>query len=219
MQNHFATHLNDQMEVYDVGCGNKPFSDFLSGKVSKYLGVDIEDGFYDAGHIDIVGSAYDVPVDDEVADAVISSQVIEHLNKPIDAIKETSRILKPNGLFFLSFPFMYPMHATPHDYMRYTSFYMNDILKQHKLELIEEQKIGGFWYCTGMCFGLYIQSFDRGILKKIKIVKFIGWVVKWLFNLLHLLEGGVLTLLGKNRENSRENWTVNYVYVARKTAS
>jgi SAM-dependent methyltransferase len=216
MKEHFSLHLQKQMVAYDVGCGDKPFAKFLEGKVEKYIGVDIEDGFYDSSHIDLIGSAYEVPVSSETADAVISSQVIEHLNKPLDAIKEAHRILKPSGLFFLSFPFLYPMHAAPHDYMRYTDFYIIGVLKEIGFEVIDVKTIGGFWYCLGLYSGIYVQTFDKGLLKKVRIGKLINVTVRWIFFLLHKLEGTVLKAMKKDIEGFRKNWTVNYVLVARK---
>lgn len=119
---YFDRYLTNKDDVYDIGCGGKPFAGALDGKVSKYIGVDIEDGFYDSSYIDLVGNAYDVPIDDGSADAVISSQVFEHLEFPEKALGEAARILKERGFLFLAFPFLYPLHAEPHDYSRITEF-------------------------------------------------------------------------------------------------
>jgi SAM-dependent methyltransferase len=216
LQNYFSKHLKSHMNLYDIGCGNKPFAEFLKDKVSTHIGVDIDDGFYDSSHIDLVGSAYEVPAEDNAADALVSSQVIEHLNRPIDAIQEMARLLKPQGLLFLSFPFLYPIHAAPHDYMRYTEHYVNDVLGMHGFEIIEKSRIGGFWYCLGMYTGVYLQNFDRGILEKIKIIKVISIISRWGFNIIHLLEGLTLKAFKKDADLFRAQWTVNYTYVARK---
>ena len=96
----FDKYLTKDAQVYDIGCGQKPFSKALNNKVKSYIGVDVEDGFYDSSHIDLIGTAYDIPIDDGCADAAISSQVLEHLEQPEKAIEETARILKENGFFF-----------------------------------------------------------------------------------------------------------------------
>ena len=218
LQNYFLKYMTPQMEVYDVGCGDKPFAAFLSGKVKSHIGVDIENGFYDRKHIDLIGSAYNVPTENNTADAVISSQVIEHLNDPRAAIKETARILKEGGLFFLSFPFIYPIHALPHDYFRYTEFAADTMLKEQGFEILEQQRIGGFWYCAGLFTGMYLKAFDRGILKKIYIVKALSCLIKWICFGLHKLEACGLRFGGKDISDFRKVWTVDYVLVARKKA-
>ena len=216
LSNYFDSYLTEEMCVYDIGCGPNPFSKKLKEKVKKHVGVDIEDGFYEKGYIDLVGSAYDVPVESGEADAVISSQVLEHLDKPCAAIKESSRILKKDGLFLCSFPFLYPVHAEPHDYTRFTEFYMEKILKENNLTIIDKKRIGGFWYIIGMYSGIYLQTFDRGILKKLRIVKLFSWFIRWLCFQIHRLESIVLKILKKDPNVFLSQWVVNYVIVAKK---
>lgn len=40
-----AKYLTSDMILYDIGCGEKPFSEFLTGRVRQHIGVDIEEGF------------------------------------------------------------------------------------------------------------------------------------------------------------------------------
>lgn len=214
---YFDRYLTNEDEVYDIGCGGKPFSSVLDGKVSKYIGVDVEDGFYDSSYIDLVGTAYDVPIDDGSADAVISSQVLEHLEYPEKAIEETARILKEEGLFFLAFPFLYPLHAEPHDYSRITEFKIKKMLEIEGFEVLEFQRIGGFWYLAGLFLGMYLQPIDRGFLKKAKISTAFLWLVRFFFGALHSLEGFVLRCIKKKPEVFRKKWISNYVLVAQKT--
>lgn len=216
LQDYFLRFLKPDMDVYDVGCGDKPFKKFLDGKVKSYIGVDIVDGFYDAGHIDLVGSAYDVPAPDGAADAIISSQVFEHLERPVDALKEAARLLHAGGLLFTSFPFLYPIHAMPHDYMRYTQYYFDSLLAQHGFEIVERKMLGGFWYCCGVLSGLYLQGFDRGLLKKTGLVRGFIFLFKMALYAIHSLEGALLDLAGRKKEEFRLPWAVNYIYVARK---
>jgi SAM-dependent methyltransferase len=84
----FRKHLTGEMSVFDVGCGDKTFAAFMAGRVKEYIGVDIEDGFYDSGHIDLIGDAHSVPIGPDLADAVISSQVLQHLERPLDELAE-----------------------------------------------------------------------------------------------------------------------------------
>lgn len=215
----FGRYLSPHMSVYDVGCGDKPFAPFMRGRVKEYVGVDIEDGFYDARHIDLVGDAYSVPVPPETADAVISSQVLEHLERPLDALDEAWRILKSDGLLFLSAPFMYPLHAAPRDYGRFTSFYWQHHLAQRGFRVEELRTIGGFWFCAALFTGIYLKTFDRGVLKKARLVPVATWLAKALLLGLHRLEAFAIRLGGRDPESARAMWAINYVIVARKVAS
>lgn len=212
----FDLHLKQDMTVYDVGCGSKPFQDILKGRIKKYIGVDVEDGFYDSAHIDLIGSAYNVPIEDGAADAVISCQVIEHLEKPLDAFRETQRILRQGGIFLLSFPFLYPIHAAPRDYFRYTEYAVAKILQEHGFEILDQKKIGGFWYSIGMFSGMYLKTFDRGILKQLKLIPILTWAIKMPLYLIHSLEGFLFDCAKKDKSALRAQWTVNYVIAARK---
>lgn len=213
----FRTHLKAGQAVYDIGCGARPFKAPVQALGATYTGVDIADGFYDPALIDLVGSAYDVPIADASADALISCQVMEHLERPRDALCEARRILKPGGVMFLSFPFLYPMHAAPRDFFRYTEFGMASLLREHGFEIVETQRIGGFWYVCGLWMGIYLQMFDRGILAKIFLIRALSGLFKWLCLGFHGLEGAGLRLAKKDEGAVRKNWTVNYVLVVRKT--
>ncbi len=212
----FAKYLRPDDVVYDIGCGQKPFVEFLKGRVKSHIGVDLADGFYKPEHVDLIGSAYSVPAPDGCADAVISSQVIEHLETPLVAIAETHRILKSGGLFFLSFPFLYPIHAEPRDFMRYTEFYVRQEIAADKFEVIDIQRIGGFWYLMGMYLGMYLSQFDRGIIKKLMIVKLINFILAFLCRLIQCAENFVLTKFGKSVDEYNLKWTLDYVCLLKK---
>ncbi len=212
----FDRYLPKDAVVYDIGCGQKPFAATLKGRVAAHIGVDLADGFYSPDHVDLVGTAYSVPAPDGCADAVISSQVIEHLETPLIAIDETYRLLKAGGLFFLSFPFLYPIHAQPRDFLRYTEFYLKDEIAKDRYEILEIERIGGFWYLLGMYCKLYLQQLDRGLLKRLRIVAALIFIVSVVFKALHWLEGALFSLLKGDVKKFRMQWTVNYVCLLRK---
>lgn len=216
LEQYFDKYLSSEMIVYDIGCGSKPFAKYLQKKVHAHIGVDIEDCFYDKSSVDLIGTAYDVPAPSNSADAIISSQVMEHLDSTQRAFLEIERLLKPEGLLFISSPFLYPIHAEPRDYNRLTEYSLISNLKEHNFELLSMQRIGGFWYIAGIFLCIYLQPIDNGFLKKIKVSTFILIFVRWFFAQLHNLEGIFIKLLGKDPELHRQKWTTNYVLVARK---
>ena len=51
---------------------------------------------------------------------VIGLEVFEHIKYPNKAVNEIYRLLKPNGNFLMSVPFMFPIHDEPYDFQRWT---------------------------------------------------------------------------------------------------
>ncbi|MEQ9639374.1 MAG: class I SAM-dependent methyltransferase [Alphaproteobacteria bacterium] len=209
-------HTGREAVVYDVGCGSKPFTPDLERLGCTYVGVDLADGFYGAQHADVIGSAYEVPVEDGIADAVISCQVLEHLQQPQAALREAHRILRRDGMMYLSSPFLYPIHAAPEDYGRYTRYFIEKVAADGGFELVERRALSGYWYTMGIAAGLYLQMFDRGPLNRIGLMRVLVAAIQWTCLALHRLEGRVLRWRRKNIDDLRESWTVNYVYALRK---
>lgn len=211
-----ARHLSPGDAVCDVGCGTKPFAGYLSEKGISYVGIDTVDGFYGTKFLDVVGTADAVPLGDAVADAVVSSQVIEHLPDPEAAIAEANRILKRGGLFFISFPFLYPLHAAPRDYFRYSRHGFEAICDRHGFEVVERHHQAGFWYAASIYSDLYVGSFDSAVARGAPVFTLLALPFQWLLWLLHKIEGAACALAGKDAAGTREGWAVNSVYVVRK---
>ncbi|MEO6722081.1 MAG: glycosyltransferase [Ferruginibacter sp.] len=64
----------------------------------------------------------------EIYDTVISLNTFEHIYRDELAITEAIRLLKPGGCFHFFIPFLYKIHAEPHDYHRRTGFWWNNKL-------------------------------------------------------------------------------------------
>jgi len=65
-----------------------------------------------------VGSEYSYPIDSDVADIVIATNVMEHVRKPWVWIKELARICKPGGYVITINPVSWPYHEYPIDCWR-----------------------------------------------------------------------------------------------------
>lgn len=61
-----------------------------------------------------------LPFADASFDAVISDQVIEHLENPIKAVDESFRVLKPGGVAIHTTCFINYHHPSPKDYWRFS---------------------------------------------------------------------------------------------------
>jgi SAM-dependent methyltransferase len=70
--------------------------------------------------IAVVADVAALPFRDGCLDAILCEVVLEHVPDSAAAIRELERVLKPGGSVYLSLPFLWPYHASPHDYRRWT---------------------------------------------------------------------------------------------------
>ena len=105
----------------------------LSISGSQYLGRLL--GFDDKQIKNVSYPEFNVlnlPFRDGEFDAVVSDYVLEHIEgSPQSAIDEMFRILRPNGVLLLTTNLIYPVHAAPNDYWRFTPDALVLLTKQH----------------------------------------------------------------------------------------
>jgi len=71
-------------------------------------------------------------------DVAFCLEVTEYLFDPVQTLREIESLLKPGGLLYISFHFVYPVHAPEgKDYLRYTEFGANRLLEGAGFEIIE----------------------------------------------------------------------------------
>ncbi len=87
-------------------------------------------------------SAEDIPVDNESFDMILMTEVLEHLENPRAALQESSRILKPDGKIIATIPFLFPIHADPHDYQRWTQERLKIEFKKAGYKDVEIKSMG-----------------------------------------------------------------------------
>ena len=96
--------------------------DYLSQDFCQYQG-DEEVGNeglklenWDTSRIDIVSDITAIPEPDASFDAVLCSEVLEHVPEPTHALDEFYRLLKPGGILILTAPFNSLVHMAPYHY-------------------------------------------------------------------------------------------------------
>ena len=86
--------LNETIQKYskgkllDIGCGDKPYKNITRLYVTEHIGLDHENTLHDKSKINLFGTAYKIPIEDEYFDTVLCTAVLEHLEEPDKAIKE-----------------------------------------------------------------------------------------------------------------------------------
>jgi len=107
----FLTYIPKASRVIDGGCGFAKWVIYLKRLGYDIVGIDnneiavakLKD--FDGSLQVEFGDILDIHYPDNAFDAYISSGVIEHFEDgPLPALKEAYRVLKPNGLIFVSVP-------------------------------------------------------------------------------------------------------------------
>lgn len=116
--------LPEDSVVADIGSGQGKCSELMLGGM-KYVGIEPSiplaeraQELYGAGHsrMFVVGDAYNTGLKDKSVDAVLSINVLFHLENIDSAIQEAARVLKPLGqAFFVS--------VNPKGYEKWRSYY------------------------------------------------------------------------------------------------
>ena len=95
-----------------------------------------------------IGSVTEVPVRAGMADVVVCTEVLEHLEDPDASVREAERILKPGGVFMGSVPFLYPVHPDPVDFSRFTEQRVRHMCR--RFSRVEVIPMGGFLGTVGL---------------------------------------------------------------------
>lgn len=64
--------------------------------------------------------AHNMPWEENSFDCVALNQVLEHVKRPWDVVKEAHRVLRPGGIAIICSPFFYQVHNYPLDLWRFT---------------------------------------------------------------------------------------------------
>lgn len=128
----------------------------------QYFGPEVENvDVAPAPEVHIVADIRRVPLPDGSVARIICNNVLEHVVDPRAAVQEIFRLLEPGGLAYISTPFLYPFHAAPNDYQRWTSAGFRVLFSDFEMVKLGT-RAGPFsalnvWLCytfaTLLCFG------------------------------------------------------------------
>lgn len=130
--------------LLDVGCGRGPYRNLFSAYSKAYFGLDNPNDHSGMSGANAYADAHFLPIASESVDTVLLSEVLEHLSLPLDALKETCRVLKPGGHLILTAPLFWHLHEKPRDYYRYTKYGLQFLLEQSGLKVVHVSELTGF---------------------------------------------------------------------------
>lgn len=109
----YESFLNKKMKILDFGCGNGTQLLKVSHCIGEGIGIDISEIYlknatkiaYNKSISNLHFFKHDcnlkVPIKKSSFDAVVCSDVLEHLNDKVRPLQEIKRLLKPMGTLFL----------------------------------------------------------------------------------------------------------------------
>jgi SAM-dependent methyltransferase len=212
----FARDLPSGARVLDAGAGTcryRPlFShcDYKSQDFARYQGTELK-----YGEIDYISDITEIPVPDGSFDAVLCSEVLEHVPRPDQAVRELARALKPDGRLALTAPLMSGLHLVPYHFCSgFSPYWYQHFLPQFGLKIESCRANGGF-------FGFYGQE-SRRFLHRITpenpVLRGLFFPLKLLLALWFRLAMPVACHF-LDRFDRDPDITVGYFVIARKTAA
>jgi SAM-dependent methyltransferase len=87
--------------------------------------------------VDEIQNIHNINMPNESVGWCISCDTFEHVEYPQQAISELHRILMPGGFLILTSVMLYPIHAAPYDYWRFTPDGFRSLLKQFKASYVD----------------------------------------------------------------------------------
>ena len=187
-----------KLDVLDVGGRYQPYRPLFDGKLSRYIGLDLQPTVF----VDVVGSGEQIPFRDATFDLVIATQVFEYFEKPHEAASQIHRVLRPGGFLLMSVPAFAPRFGNE-DCWRYTPRGLRSLLSDFSRIAIraEVSSIGGVFRFAN----LFVHDSLR--------LRPLQFIYRATFCPLANLIGAVLE---RALQTADDRWTANYSVMARK---
>ena len=202
--------LPDGARLLDAGAGTQRYRgacshlSYVAQDLAEYDGQgDGRGGQAKGWHFDGVQlkcDIVDMPVDDASFDAVLCTEVIEHVPDPLAAITEMARVLRPGGTLLLTAPFVSFSHFSPYHYCTgFSRYFYETHLPALGLTIQHLEPNGGF-------FDFVAQELRRVPATSKRYARPLRFWERWLIH----AAVGVLDRVARHDRNSSEFATFGY---------
>jgi SAM-dependent methyltransferase len=147
--------------ILDAGCGSQRYRAFCqhlqyrAQDFGQYKNDDKQiigrqdaggESGYAYGKLDYIGDVWRIEEKDATFDAILCTEVIEHIPFPNETVAEFARLLKPGGTLILTAPSNCLRHMDP--YFFYTGFsdrWFEKIFRDTNLEIVTMRSVGDYY--------------------------------------------------------------------------
>lgn len=162
----------ESIKVLDYGCGGSPYRSLFPNAT-----------YHRADYMEMKGLDYRIAEDatlpgihDNTYDIVLSTQVLEHVRRPEDYLRQARRVLRPDGMLILTTHGVFYDHPCPYDFRRWTAdglelilndsgFKKSDIWKlttnSRALFLLADNSFGGLYDSRKTKVGISLWLFKK----------------------------------------------------------
>ncbi len=132
-----AETFNCPGPIYEFGSyqveGQESYADLRGMFPGKaYVGCDMRRGL----GVDRVEDVTDIQLPDETAGTVLCIETFEHVFEVRRAFDEVYRLLKPGGMFVITSPLNFRIHAYPDDYWRMTPSCLRRLMEPYAAKIV-----------------------------------------------------------------------------------
>ena len=148
----------------DVGCGSRPYEGLF--KVDRFIGLDVLESGRSAQLKcpDIYFDGHDFPIEDNTADGILCTQVLEHASSAEHLLHEIARCLKPGGTLILTAPFLWEEHEAPYDFLRFSGFGLQKMLEKQGFQITALKKTTGSMEAIAQALSIAIFNHARFLI-------------------------------------------------------
>jgi SAM-dependent methyltransferase len=127
---------SEAFTILDYGAGASPYRSLFQN--SEYHRADVSA----VGELEyLINDNGTVPAKSNGFDVVLSTQVLEHVNKHETYLSECFRLLKPGGMLVLTTHGLFEDHGCPYDFQRWTADGLKRDLRNAGFEVIRVDKL------------------------------------------------------------------------------
>jgi SAM-dependent methyltransferase len=191
--------------VLDIGCGKKPYRR-LFPSATYYVGTETNRTFTPGSRADVTALGEALPFAAGAFDAVVCTEVLEHVPEPGDFLREVFRVITPGGVLLLTTPQTWGLHEEPYDFYRYTKYGLAYLFRKVGFEVLEISPTTGTLGTVGQRLSSF---FYYGLGGRTRVLKPLAVVI---------CAGIQLIFATADRLAGRHGDTINWIALGRRPA-